>query len=256
MLTKEQLQKLADRHHIGKSAQERDYIQSVFLYLLYRETQDFYFKGGTCLKVVYGSPRYSEDLDFNCNLERDKVKSYLLDTVLRLKTFGIEAETRKVKFLESGFTFDLSFKGMLFNGRAMTKNKIRIDVSLRREKVKLIKKIIDLKYEYPDIPPFSITSLSLDYIFAGKFRALATRGKPRDLWDIWYLFKTGKKPDITLVNERLKLYNEKFSTEKIKENLERITEEAWTNDLKALLPQFVELDEAKKEILQNLANEK
>lgn len=34
---------------------------------------NFVFKGGTCLKMAYGSPRYSEDLDFNSDVNKKAI---------------------------------------------------------------------------------------------------------------------------------------------------------------------------------------
>jgi predicted nucleotidyltransferase component of viral defense system len=65
MLTKTQIQRIAQRHGVGMQVQERDYLQHLILWLLYSSSQELIFKGGTALRLVYGGNRYSEDLDFN-----------------------------------------------------------------------------------------------------------------------------------------------------------------------------------------------
>jgi predicted nucleotidyltransferase component of viral defense system len=65
MLTRSQIQRFAQRQGIGVQSQERDYIQHLLLFLLYRRSQELVFKGGTALRMVYKGNRYSEDLDFN-----------------------------------------------------------------------------------------------------------------------------------------------------------------------------------------------
>jgi predicted nucleotidyltransferase component of viral defense system len=65
MLTRAQIQRLAQRHGIGVQPQERDYLQHLLLFSLYRRSQSLVFKGGTALRIVYQGNRYSEDLDFN-----------------------------------------------------------------------------------------------------------------------------------------------------------------------------------------------
>ncbi len=65
MLTKSQIQRIAQRNGVGMQVQERDYLQHLILWLLYRQSQTLIFKGGTALRLVYGGNRYSEDLDFN-----------------------------------------------------------------------------------------------------------------------------------------------------------------------------------------------
>lgn len=53
MLTKGQLQRIAQRHGVGLQAQERDYIQHLFLSVLYGHSQGLMFKGGTALRVLH-----------------------------------------------------------------------------------------------------------------------------------------------------------------------------------------------------------
>lgn len=65
MLTKTQIQRIAQRNGIGMQVQERDYLQHLLLWLLYTRSQALIYKGGTALRMVYGGNRYSEDLDFN-----------------------------------------------------------------------------------------------------------------------------------------------------------------------------------------------
>ncbi|MBN1444929.1 MAG: nucleotidyl transferase AbiEii/AbiGii toxin family protein [Candidatus Omnitrophica bacterium] len=45
----------------------REYVQHLFLSSLYREksSEKVLFKGGTALRIVFQSPRFSEDLDFS-----------------------------------------------------------------------------------------------------------------------------------------------------------------------------------------------
>ena len=65
MLTRTQIQRLAQRNHIGMQAQERDYLQHLLLMLLYSRSQTLIFKGGTGVASgVFGRVR-SEDLDFS-----------------------------------------------------------------------------------------------------------------------------------------------------------------------------------------------
>jgi len=234
MLTRKQIEILARRFGVGLSVQERDYIQYIFLYLLFKNSQDFYFKGGTCLKIIYGLPRYSEDLDFNSNLAGEDIFKRLKGATDELETFGMEGVMREEKFLRSGFTFDLSFGGVRYNGRDKTKNKIRVDVSMRKEKGKREEKIIYPRDLYPDIPTFSLSCLSLEDIFAEKIRALLMRNKPRDLWDVWFLLERKKKVDISLINKKLNLYNLKFDCDGLVKSIEKL-ERFWKEDLSVLL---------------------
>ena len=46
MLTRAQIQRLAQRHRIEMQVQERDYLQHLLLSLLYTRSQALIFKGG------------------------------------------------------------------------------------------------------------------------------------------------------------------------------------------------------------------
>ncbi len=135
MLTRKQIEKIALKNRVSLFTQERDYIQAAYLSLLYSKTISFVFKGGTCLRMAYGSPRYSEDLDFNSNIGEDEAYSALETAAKELEYFGIRAEVRNKRMSRSGFGFTLSYSGPLYEGRDITKGLVRIDVSLRGESV-------------------------------------------------------------------------------------------------------------------------
>ena len=234
MLTRGQIEVLARKFGVGLAIQERDYLQHLFLYLLNKRGKDFVFKGGTCLKVIYNSPRYSEDLDFNCPLEKEIIRKTIEEIAEELSIFGINAFLKHAKFLKQGFTCDLSFQGALFNGRSMTKNKVRIDISMRKEKISAEQRVVNPQGLYPDLPRFIVTCLSLKDIFAEKVRALVIRGKPRDLWGVWFL---------------LELYNLKFVPDKLKEKI-NILEKRWQQDLSPLLSpgQLVDFGQIKEKL--------
>jgi predicted nucleotidyltransferase component of viral defense system len=89
MLTKQQLQRIAQHRAIGLHALERDYVQYLVLSIVYTRGQSFVFKGGTALRVVHHSPRYSEDLHFNTAVDLDTTKRELREVVAGLGRYGI-----------------------------------------------------------------------------------------------------------------------------------------------------------------------
>lgn len=255
MLTKEQIAKIAYQNHVSLGIQERDYLEHLLLFLLYTKTQAFIFKGGTALRVAYNFNRYSEDLDFNSQLPANEIKALLTDTVNDyLGLFGITAEFRRIKiFKENGersLTGEVSYQGPLYVGKPAGKGKVRIDVSLRGEKVKTQKVVINHKYD--DINQFILSVLTLEEIFAEKVRALMVRGKPRDLYDVWVLLGAKVKVDKARINQKLKLYQKEFDVEEFIYQIKK-TKEAWEQDLQGLLPQLVSYNEVKKAVLDAFA---
>lgn len=247
MLTKEQIKIWSKRDNIGLGIVERDYIQQIFLCLLYSRSRDFVFKGGTCLKFAHKLNRYSEDLDFNYNFSLDEGLNILEDISKRMETYGVLAEVRNKKGRENqGFGFDLSYKGPLYDGRDVTKGKIRIDVSLRKEKLRTESIIIVPRYD--DVAQYTAVCASLQDLFAEKIRALLIRGKPRDLYDVWFLLTQGIRFDENLINEKLKLYNLKFEKKHFIEEVNK-EKKVWRQELESLLPQVPSFEEVREKIL-------
>jgi predicted nucleotidyltransferase component of viral defense system len=241
MLTKAQIQRIAQRHGIGMQAQERDYIQHLTLWLLYTRSQELVFKGGTALRLVYGGNRYSEDLDFNGPNDVSALKALWEEIAAGLETFGIVAEVRNDWVSDVGFSFDISFRGPLYDGRDRSKGKVRIDVNRRLEEVETRRELV--ASEYDDVRPFIVTVLTLEHLLAEKVRALLMRGKPRDLYDIWLLLHQGVQPDPKLIERKLALYEMQWNPSRLRKALERVRPE-WERDLRPLLPQFVDYEDA------------
>lgn len=253
MLTRAQLERIARRHRIGLQAQERDYFQHLLLYLLYtaprREHVGLYFKGGTALRLVYGSARFSEDLDFNSDLDSATTRARFDAAVNDLPAFGVKGILRNQRSTAATWGCDLSYEGPLFDGRSVTKGKVRVDASLRREKVDVVRPLVTP--EYDDVDPFTLSALSLEHIFAEKVRALFVRAKPRDLYDVWFLLQKGVTADRTLVNEKLSLYQISFSKAKLKAVTATVQKD-WERDLNPLLGALPDFADVRTAVLANL----
>jgi predicted nucleotidyltransferase component of viral defense system len=256
MLTKSQIQRIAQRNGVGMQVQERDYLQHLILWHLYRRTQMLIFKGGTALRLVYGGNRYSEDLDFNGPDDTSELKALWRDVVEGLEDFGIVAEIRNSRCAslcnderawdsDVGYSFDVSFQGPLHDGRDRSKGKVRVDVNQRQEEVATHRELVSSPYD--DVRPFVVTALALDHLLAEKLRALLVRGKPRDLYDIWLLLRQGEEPDLTLIERKLALYDREWEREALEDAIENLRTE-WGRDLRHLLPQFVPYEVAREPV--------
>jgi len=249
MLTRKQIEKLALKNRVQLFTQEREYIQAAYLSLLFSKTMSFVFKGGTCLRIAYGSPRYSEDLDFNSNLGEDEAFIALEKAAQELEYFGIRADIRNKRMSRSGFGFTLSYKGPLYENRDLTKGLVRIDVSLRGENV--TEERIPVRTEYDDVKMFIINASALEHIFAEKVRALLVRKMARDLYDLWFLLEKGVKPELELINSKLALYGKKYSQEEMSGRVAEL-EKSWIKDLRPLLGVAVPYDAAAKRVTDGL----
>src|SRR5438105_818598 len=99
MISEEQIKTLASKYQTIEENVIREYFQHVFLSYFYQqeEAANIYFKGGTALRVIYKSPRFSEDLDFTVSLIDIKAAESLLIATLE----QVERENINVSLKES-----------------------------------------------------------------------------------------------------------------------------------------------------------
>jgi len=239
------LQRLAQREHIGLQAQERDYVQHLLVALLSFRSQALIFKGGTALRMVYRGNRYSEDLDFDGPDDVAWLRETWGGVVKDLDRYGLVAGIRQEWQGEDGYSFHVSYQGPLYDGRDRTKAKVRVDISLREEQVDTRRALV--ASEYDDVRPFVVTVLTPGHLMAEKMRALLVRTKPRDLYDLWFMHSLGWRLDRALLDQKLALYDRRFSMEWLDDRLALLAPD-WDRDMRPLLAQFVTLDEAKQVI--------
>jgi predicted nucleotidyltransferase component of viral defense system len=249
MLTKAQIQRIAQRNGIGMQVQERDYLQHLLLWLLYSRSQALIYKGGTALRMVYGGNRYSEDLDFNGPSDVVALQTSWQEIIHRLRDFGISAEIRREWVSEVGYSFDVSFQGPLYDGRARSKGKVRVDVNRRPEEVAVRRELV--MSEYDDVRAFVVTVLTPEHLLAEKTRALLVRGKPRDLYDLWLMLNQGVQLDDVLIQRKLALYEMRWDRDALALALDRVRTD-WERDLRPLLPQFVPYDVVREGVVARL----
>lgn len=230
---------------------EKDYLGDLILLSISRNTKDeLVFKGGTCLFKFYKLDRFSEDLDFTLQKDLD-TKKLVNKIVSDLNTFGAECEIKKVKQAYNTIMITLRIKGPLYTGENKTITTMRIDINTKSsiELKPLSRQYISL---YPDIPTFSILVMQEKEILAEKVRAILTRAKAKDVYDIWFLLKKGIKFDLALIEEKLKYYNMKWSKKKFLEAI-KIKSKIWNTELKPLVKSVPKFSEVKKLIWERIS---
>lgn len=243
MLTRAQIQRLAQRQRVGMQVQERDYLQHLLLLGLTGRSQGLVFKGGTALRLVYRGNRFSEDLDFSVAFGADSLasvaalRSLWQQVVEDLVAFGVLAELRNEWEGEVGYSLDVSYQGPLYDGRDRSKGKVRVDISRRFESVEARRELV--RSEYDDVRPFVVTVLTPEHLLAEKVRALVVRAKPRDLYDVWLMLGLGVTLEPALVASKLALYDLTLTPATLEHAL-ALSAADWERDLRPLLPHYVE----------------
>jgi len=232
MLTKDQLNQIADQFKIDTFTVFREYLQLVFLNYLYQEkaAEKIFFKGGTCLRLVYGSPRFSEDLDFSTLLTVKNLKILVKKVVTNMQK---EISDIKLIFVWQGKTslrYRISYQGTQF------KYPLNIRLDLMQEKILLPAQVSQLKTDIPiNFSPL-ILHLSKDEILAEKTRAFLIRAKGRDVFDLWYLLDRGVKLDQTLIKKKFKKVDLVFDKAVLVKKVRNYSDKRIELDLGKFLP--------------------
>lgn len=73
MLAINQIKELSKSLKINETVVIREYVQLLFLKELYEEkySENLFFKGGTAIRLILGGVRFSEDLDFTVDVNRE-----------------------------------------------------------------------------------------------------------------------------------------------------------------------------------------
>ncbi|MBI5220323.1 MAG: nucleotidyl transferase AbiEii/AbiGii toxin family protein [Candidatus Liptonbacteria bacterium] len=180
MLDRASLQQFIKRAQTSPLNVIREYCQHLFLSYLYQlpGSERLLFKGGTALRIIFHSPRYSEDLDFTgARIAQAEVEDLFIDTIANIERTGIPVRIEEGKNTTGGYL------GIVYFRAYDQEIEIRVEISLRVGKlVTGTRKLIENEY----VPAYSIVHLPQDLLMRGKLDALKARHKPRDFYD--YLF--------------------------------------------------------------------
>jgi hypothetical protein len=245
MITKEELREYAKRAGLNLGQAEKDYFQNIILFLIYQDYgRGVVFKGGTALKKCYGLPRFSEDLDFTCLEEIDikKIES-------GIKRFNLDFEMETKRYPDD-IKITFRIRGPLYIGIRQSLCKFIIDLSFR-EGVILKPEIKTIGRFLEEIPTFDVFVMQEKEILAEKIRAVLTRTKARDVYDLWFLLEKGAEFDKDLVEKKLRYYNMEWNVKKFISRL-NMAKTLWETELKSLVSSVPGFNEARKAIAEGV----
>ncbi len=206
MLSLESLKEFTKKFQTIEKNVVREYMQHLFLSFLYKlpEAEKLLFKGGTALRVIFHSPRFSEDLDFTGEniYHHGIIDELFISALSEIEKQGIRIDLREAKPTTGGYLGILHYEIYNFI------EDMKFEVSLRKGK-KLGREITTIINDYTS--HYSIVSLSKAEIIKGKIRALLDRKKPRDYYDLYFFLR---HPDLHKSIEKTQL-------KEVVENLEK-----------------------------------
>lgn len=188
MISGEAIKRLAVSWQTAELNIAREYAQHLFLSGFYRQsgTQRVMFKGGTALRIVYGSPRFSEDLDFSgFGVGVRDIEDWVTNASEGIERAGISISIEESKKTSGGYL------GILALDMSGHQTQILLEISLRRKngiKGRGVLVASDL------IPAYTATLLPEDALVEEKLNAALTRAKPRDFFDCYFMLRKDMIP--------------------------------------------------------------
>lgn len=182
----------------------REYLQHLFLSYFYQNkgTEQICFKGGTALRIVYQSPRFSEDLDFSAyKFSRIHFDSLITQTLMSISREGIKTNIQEAKTTSGGFLYILEFE--------LKEERIEILVQISKRETTLLSEIVTIANSF--IPTYPIYLLAQIKLIEEKLAALFSRQKPRDFYDLYYMLRAN-----LLTNQQKKQLNKVLELEQLK----------------------------------------
>src|SRR3989338_2304347 len=232
MISKDQIQEFSKRLAIDEFTIIREYIQIVFLSILYstKESQKIYFKGGTAIRLLLKSGRFSEDLDFTAELAAKEIDAVVNETIKKVSLTVPDVRLKKTHEGNASYTGILSYQP---EGMKHPLN-IHLDFSLR-EKPETSKQTV-LETDFPVAPQPVVRHMDWQEILAEKIRAFLVRSKGRDVYDLWFMLGKGVGMDWDMINRKAEMYNITTSLQDIKNRVGGFDQKKPKNDLGKFLP--------------------
>ena len=183
MIEAKVLKQLADRQQTTMDNIIKEYFQHLFLSFLYKEkkSEGLLFKGGTALRIVWRSPRFSEDLDFTgSKISVSQIETLMEAALEKVEAEGIQTDLEESKKTSGGYLAIFHFKTDEYQSG------IQVEVSLRVEpKDAGTTSLIS----WDLLPPYTLVHLDEKKLVGEKIQACLTRAKARDFYDLYFILR-------------------------------------------------------------------
>lgn len=219
MIDRREIMEFAREFGLAPHVIEKDYVLDWMLAGISADPDigaSWVFKGGTCLKKCYFETyRFSEDLDFTLTDPAHLDENFLVTTFTRIAEWvydrtGIEVPRETIRFEmydnprgNRSAQGRVGYRGPM--GRGGDAPRIKLDLT-NDEILVLEPTVREVHHPYSDRPEegMQIRCYSFEEVFAEKIRALAERGRPRDLYDVVHLYRHDElRPDRAAILDTL-----------------------------------------------------
>jgi predicted nucleotidyltransferase component of viral defense system len=215
----------------------REYLQHKILQIIFDSefAGGLVFLGGTCLRIVHGNTRFSEDLDFdNIQLKEDVFEKIALLIRKQLEQEGYHVEMRTV--YRGAYHCYIRFPELLYreglSGHPEEKILIQLDAEPQHFD------FIPEKYILNRFDVFtSVFITPLDILLAQKFYAIINRerNKGRDFYDVVFILSKTDRPNYDYLKQKINIDNAKDLKEALLEKCSKIDMHAMAKDVQPFL---------------------
>jgi len=180
LLSKETIKKFATLWQTSTLNVAREYVQTSYLLFLYQsvEADKLAFKGGTALRLLFKSPRFSEDLDFSAGMTQYHLERLLSKTADRVRKEIERFDTRESKPTSGGYLAEYYAE--------LEEESVSIEVNISLRKSFQSEPVLVTS---PLAPPYQCLVLATKELVKEKLAALLSRKKPRDFFDLYFLLR-------------------------------------------------------------------
>lgn len=215
----------------------REYLQYKILEIIYESpyATGLCFLGGTCLRVVHGNERFSEDLDFdNISLNESDFEKVAQEIQKKLEREGYVTELKMV--MKGAWHCYMKFPGLLFDEGLSGYKKEKILIQLDTEPQ-------DFSYEperfilnrFEVFTTILTTPLSL--LMAQKIYAIINRdrNKGRDFYDLIFLMSRNITPNYSYLENKINVSEGQILKKTILEKCSKLDMKKMAEDVEPFL---------------------
>lgn len=215
----------------------REYLQYKILEIIYESPNagGLCFLGGTCLRIIHGNRRFSEDLDFdNISLREDQFEEIAAVIEKQLIREGYQVEMKTI--MKGAWHCHIKIPGLLFeeglSGYREEKILIQLDTEPQYFVYEPERIILNLFEVFT-----TILTTPLPLLMAQKIYAIINRerNKGRDFFDLIFLMSRKVKPDYNYLREKLAVSEPESVKQHILEKCKQLDMKAMAKDVKPFL---------------------
>lgn len=184
MISQEALVTLTNKYQTNIVNVRREYLQHLFLSYFYQQPKagNIFLKGGTNLRLLHRSPRFSEDLDFDSTfIDYQGIESVVIETFYQMEKENVKFSIQEAKQTTGGYL-------AIFSLRSGFAQPVETQIEISQREGEKKGQVVAVVNDF--VPTYNVVSVTEQQLVLGKIRALLGRKKPRDFYDFYFILRS------------------------------------------------------------------